>query len=49
MNKTVEDLKKEIEAIKETKFLTKKKIKEIGDTLKRPNLRLIGIEEGEDS
>ena len=36
------------ENVKSKKFLTQN-IQEIWDTMKKPNLRIIGIEEGEDS
>ena len=53
MKKLVEDLREEFvsrvkENVKSKKFLTQN-IQEIWDTMKRPNLKIIGIEEGEES
>jgi hypothetical protein len=46
---TIENIDTTVKESAEGKKLLIQKIQEIQDTMRRPNLRIIGIEEGEDS
>jgi hypothetical protein len=50
LNKTIQDLKMEVEIMKETQreIILTKNNQDIEDTMRRPNLRIIGLDENED-